>query len=289
MINIVLRAQLGNLLFQYAFGRHLAIKNNTRLRLITKNYKTLSDPLGQRVIKLLKLFNIADVETTSMVHDSIARKLGVYHFDFKHKLIREDDLGFGFHPHLLELNGEVFLDGFFQSEKYFYDNRDVIKDEIQFKRDYFGEEGRNYKQLIKHHQSVALHVRRGDYLKSGALNVCNINYFKNAIEFFLSNYNEPMFFVFSDDIDWCREYLRCPNMKFVDIPDARVNPVIDMQLMSLCDHQIISNSTYSWWAAWINNNQNKVVVSPYKWFNREDYNESAMIHTIPEQWVKIKF
>ncbi len=78
-------------------------------------------------------------------------------------------------------------------------------------------------------------------------------------------------------------------MKFVDIPDARVNPVIDMQLMSLCDHQIISNSTYSWWAAWINNNQNKVVVSPYKWFNREDYNESAMIHTIPEQWVKIKF
>jgi hypothetical protein len=99
----------------------------------------------------------------------------------------------------------------------------------------------------------------------------------------------PHFFIFSDDLEWCYENFHISNCTFVDIQAARKDPIIDFQLMSLCKHNIISNSTFSWWAAWLNNNHEKVVVAPNRWFNNERKNVQALQDTIPAEWVRIDF
>jgi hypothetical protein len=99
----------------------------------------------------------------------------------------------------------------------------------------------------------------------------------------------PRFFVFSDDIEWCSRNFHMPHCRFVNIEASRKNPIIDFQLMSLCKHNIIPNSTFSWWAAWLNEHPEKVVVTPNRWFNDESMNTKALLDTIPDDWIRVDF
>jgi hypothetical protein len=285
MINVILNGNLGNNLFQYAVGKHLAIKNKTALRLLTYNKH---DILGRKKTKLLSMFTIEPVAAyASLIHWVIGRRIAIKWPFYKDKVYKEKS--WGFHPEVLTLKNGAYLDGYFQSEKYFKNIDHIIRNNLRFNKEAFGEEGAIYKEQIMNLNSVGLHIRRGDYLKSQLHNVCNMKYYANSIAYMQDQLASPHFFVFSDDLEWCYENIHVSNCSFVNIQAAKKNPIIDFQLMSLCKHNIISNSTFSWWAACLNNNHEKVVVAPNRWFNDDRMNDQALQDTIPAEWVRMGF
>lgn len=145
-------------------------------------------------------------------------------------------------------------------------------------------------EQIRASNSVSLHVRRGDYvsnqkIKKDALTpsgVCTEKYYFNAIEYIQAQIENPEFFVFSDDIEWCRQNLRLESAHYADWNVGKES-FVDMQLMSCCKHNIISNSTFSWWGAWLNGNPGKMVLVPDKWY----YN-GHIGDILCDDWRKIK-
>jgi len=287
MINVILKGRLGNNLFQYAIGKHLAIKNNTTVKLIITKYVNRHDILGRKIIKQLSFFRIEPISYTRNIHEKIGRRLGIHWSSYNDSVYHEKHHGFC--PEVLSLKDGVCLNGFFQSEKYFKDIEQVIRNDLRFKKDSFGEEGAIYKEQIVKLNSVSLHIRRRDYLTSHLLNVCNTRYYAKSIAYMQDRLVLPHFFVFSDDIEWCSNNLNISNCSFVKIRASENNPIIDFQLMSLCKHNIISNSTFSWWAAWLNENHEKIVVAPDGWFNDESRNALALQDTIPDNWIRMDF
>ena len=287
MINVVLRGGLGNNLFQYAIGRHLALKNNTTVRFDIQAYVNRKDILGGRIIRQLRFFSIDPISYTRNIRKKIGRRLGILRSSFGDGVYHEKD--WGFDPEVLSLDDGVCLDGCFQSEKYFKDIEEVIRSDLRFTKDSFGEEGVFYKEKILASNSVGIHVRRGDYMTSQLHNVCTMEYYARSIAYIKGLVALPHFFVFSDDVEWCSENLNISDCTFVKVTASGSNPLIDLQLMSLCKHNIISNSTYSWWAAWLNENHEKIVVAPNRWFNDESMNARALQDTIPDDWVHVDF
>jgi hypothetical protein len=141
---------------------------------------------------------------------------------------------------------------------------------------------------IKMKNSVSIHIRRGDYLhnkkNTSLYATCNSKYYFEAIKIINSSVEKPFFFVFSDDIPWAKKIFKnMRNFKFITGNCGELS-YIDMQLMSLCKHQIIANSTFSWWAAWLNKNDNKIIISPKNWFLKNNFDTSDLI---PATWLRI--
>ena len=196
----------------------------------------------------------------------------------------------GFNPQVLTLKDGVRLDGNFQCEKYFIEIEQLIRQDLQIKDGLLNEESSSYLEKIKNTNSIAVHVRRGDYLNLDSHNVCTRKYYSNSIGYMNAILDEPKYFVFSDDIGWCVENFDLANCTFVDISASRSNPVIDFKLMSQCNHNIIANSTFSWWPAWLNLHPGKVIVGPKYWFKNEHKLDWVICQdTIPEHWVRIDF
>jgi len=230
MITIRLIGGLGNQMFQYAFGFALAKRKRTNLSLDISSLKKFDTP------------RIFELDQFCITRGNIGQKP---------LLVKIPKIGKLFKPFL------NYFDGYFQSEKYFADCIEDIRKEFQFKD----------KLKIPEGNAVAIHIRRGDYVKLADIHlVCTPAYYENAIAYIQSHVENPTFYVFSEDLEWVRQNINIPsNSVFVDynqdMPSSH-----DMQLMSLCKHNIISNSSYSWWAAWLNKNPGKIVVAPDKWF-----------------------
>jgi hypothetical protein len=183
-----------------------------------------------------------------------------------------------------ELPISSYLVGYWQSEKYFVKHKEVIRQELTFKNELSPENLATASSLLKT-ASVSLHVRRGDYVSSQATNdvhgVCTLDYYRNAISHMARSVESPRFFIFSDDINWVKANLQ------LDFPceyianNVGANSYVDMRLMSMCKHNIIANSSFSWWGAWLNSNPNKIVIAPKKWFAKALSTEDL----IPAKWV----
>lgn len=173
---------------------------------------------------------------------------------------------------LLEDSSDKFYDGYWQSYQYFDSYRDVILKEFTFPS-INKEDKQNFalnENLKKEENSVGIHIRRGDYLKNWKYRgLCGIDYYQKAIAYILVHIKSPKFFLFSDDIDWVKEnispLLKGYNVTFVNWNHS-INSYKDMQLMAMCKNLIIANSSFSWWAAYLNQN-NPIVVAPEKWIN----------------------
>lgn len=125
--------------------------------------------------------------------------------------------------------------------------------------------------------AISVHVRRGDYLQVPLLGgICTEEYYKTSIQFMKDQFESPLFVIFSNDMAWCRKEFKDLNAIFVDWNTGK-NSFRDMQMMSLCDHQIIANSSFSWWAAWLNQNPSQIVVSPKRWVNDPKLDTSGLI------------
>lgn len=173
---------------------------------------------------------------------------------------------------LLGDSSDKFYDGYWQSYQYFDSCRDVILKEFTFPKISM-EDKLNFElneRLKNEENSVGIHIRRGDYLKNWKYRgLCDIDYYQKAIAYILEYIKSPKFFLFSDDIDWVKENIS-PLLKgyvvtFVNWNHS-INSYKDMQLMAMCKNLIIANSSFSWWAAYLNQN-NPIVVAPEKWIN----------------------
>ena len=180
-----------------------------------------------------------------------------------------------------DIKPEDYVIGFFQTEKYFDDAKFDFKQALDGKN-------KEVADLINDSNSISLHIRRGDYVqKKRYQNVyatCSLDYYRRAVELITKGNPDFKLFIFSDDISWVKENLKLPyETVYVDFNSGK-DSYKDMQLMSLCKHNVIANSSFSWWGAYLNKNPQKVVVAPCKWFNDEKINQNDII---PQSWVRI--
>lgn len=289
MIIAKLIGGLGNQMFQYSLGRHLSQKNKTELKI---------DITGFESYKLhkysLDAFNIKKIIASKNEVDKFKKyqaRRGKKWFLYN-KFIADDskyfqEKSFSFDLMALELNSDTYIDGHWQSEKYFKEIEPIIRADFSFVLKQ-GEKDLIVSKLISECNAISVHIRRADYITNTATNKvhgsCSAEYYKKATETMAEKINNPVFFVFSDDHNWAKQNIKnkYPAV-YVDHNDADSN-YQDMRLMASCKHNIIANSTFSWWGAWLNGNKDKIVIAPKKWFADSDKNENDII---PPEWIKI--
>jgi Glycosyl transferase family 11 len=178
------------------------------------------------------------------------------------------------------------LDGYWQSEKYFIDCSKLIRKDFTFKNE-LDSYNLKLKSKIDKTNSVSIHIRRGDYVNNLNTNathgLCSIDYYIKAVNYITERIESPYFFVFSDDIEWAKKniMLNFP-CQFIS-HNIGSKSYLDMQLMSLCKHNVIANSSFSWWGAWLNSNDNKIVIAPRKWFAVN----TDICDLIPSNWISL--
>lgn len=272
---------LGNQLFQYAAGRYLAEKHNTILKLDIENFKT-----DKRRGYSLQYFNIKEVFCTSVdkaVIKGMERIKKLLNNKRPGAIYTEQNLNFD--KHVTELGNNMYLDGYWGNEKYFKPIENIIRNEFTVRQPPAGM-NEIYLQKIRSANSIAIHVRRGDYVSSKETNtfhgVCSVAYYQAAIAQLSARLSDPVFFIFSDDISWVKENLVINDFP-VDYVEHNSNLAYeDLRLMYSCRHNIIANSSFSWWGAWLNNNPGKIVIAPEKWNNIPgDKTE------LPDQWIRL--
>jgi len=279
-------------MFQYAAAKALARRLNTTLYFDNQTFSKDNTQATTRHFEL-DIFKI-DYPIRSTIKSKFLVK--AYPYIQKH---REFFQNFGFltdtyailyHPAFETIRGNITMLGYFQNDQYFKNIVSEIRNDFSFKKPLTGK-NIDLSKKIKTSESISIHIRRGDYLtnKNATSNfiTCNIDYYKNAIEYISDRINNPEFYVFSDDPVWVKN-----NINFVDHPVSYIDwnngsdSYIDMQLMSLCKHNIIANSSFSWWGAWLNSNMEKIVIAPSKWFQEEKKN-NLLDNFYPIGWIKI--
>ena len=185
----------------------------------------------------------------------------------------------------VERTDAVFYDCYWQNEEYFKQIRPIILDTFQFPV-FMDEKNRLLAEKLRTRNAVSCHVRRGDYLKHPMMCVCTPDYYTRAIHKMNQLVKPDLYCIFSDDIEWCREHIGnlCEGKEVVYVDwNKGEESYRDMQLMSLCKHNIIANSSFSWWGAWLNQNETKVVMAPEDWMNKRVINEP-----ICKDWIRIE-
>ena len=274
IVNI--KGGLGNQMLQYALAYKLKkLYPSEEVLLDLKNFKGYN----WHEYELKYVFDV-DIPTASFWQllkvtspFSLNTKLGGYMHAIYYKLglNKKEYVEQGqseYYGEVFKKKGNWYFDGYWANQDYFVDIRDEILKIFSFKREL---DVQNMKLLdeIRSTNSVSLHVRRGNYLLFDIYKgICEIDYYQRAIDYINSQIENPHFFVFSNDIEWCKENLTgiLKNYTFVDNNSGMSN-YIDMQLMSNCMHNIIANSSFSWWGAWLNQNQKKIVVAPQRYLN----------------------
>jgi len=283
MIVVRLRGGLGNQMFQYAFFRQMQYwhgKENVKLDVDTHHWNEHNgreldavfeiDLSGESVEPKVS-FALADVGNSYT--QKILRKIrGVKHNSYRFWT----DLKLSEYKNLPP---NVYLEGYWNEETYFHDVREEIRKVYTFPP-LQNEFQTNLLEDIQSSESIGIHVRRGDYVQlPNRFPTCPPSYYAQALQIIERKHPTTKCFVFSDDIQWCKDKLTfLSNVVFVENTE-KSEAHIDMMLMSKCQHVIMANSTFSWWAAWLNSNVDKTVIYP----------ESATITyaSLPANWVKI--
>jgi hypothetical protein len=265
-------------MFQYAAARALALHHAVEVALDDR----LAIKRGERSIT--RIFNLArekhPVLPPEQKEQEIRYRLWRY-FGHKPKFYREAKLGFN--EKFFDLPNNVYLHGYWQSEKYFSQIASTIRSDFAFPQ----ATGLNadIAAHIAETNSVSLHLRRGDYLALAAHAVCDQSYYDAALSELGKDIKEPIqLFVFSDDPNWARENLDLPGSPVFIDHNGEDQDFEDMRLMSLCKHNVIANSSFSWWGAWLNQNPNRKVVAPKRWFGLESMSNPDIW---AEGWTKV--
>ena len=273
MIIIQLKGGLGNQMFQYALYRELLHRGKeVKIDDVTgfehdKLRIPVLDRFGIEYEKATPEEVVAITDSKMDIFSRIRRKLT----GRKTKEIVEVE-GI-FDPQILELD-EAYLVGYWQSDKYF-----TSPEVIEHLQETFSKRPQEIMhdsvswttlQQIECCESVSIHVRRTDYLDAEHIkihNLCSENYYKNAISMVRQKHPNAVFFIFTDDKEWCKEHFKGHNFINVELQEGEFTDVADMLLMSRCKHHIIANSSFSWWSAWIGDTPEKMVIAPAKWIN----------------------
>lgn len=291
MIISRIQGGLGNQMFQYSIGKILEQKFGNVLYLDIEYFNDQIKKRGFTPRKFeLNIFNndinYANQEMiNSFLNQSLINKTKRL-FNLPNKKIHIEEK-FKFDNTLFSNFPPIYISGYFQSEKYFIDKKSYIKNIFSFPKVAI-EENSTLLNEIYNTNSVSVHFRRGDYVTDEITNqfhgTCQLEYYFRAFELMSRKLGSPKFYIFSDDIDWVKKSI-CHwdyNIFFVqNISDKNWN---DMFVMSQCKHNIIANSSYSWWSAWLNDNKDKIVIAPKIWFNHQDY---IIDDIVPQTWIKL--
>lgn len=282
---------LGNQMFQYAAARALSLSKGVPLYLDASAF----EQYGLHRFELTRVFDChAGMADRTMVKDmlgwqanrsvrTLAARLG---FGWLRSCRWVEEPSFDYWPGLKCVPDTCYLTGYWQSEKYFHAVSDVIRKDLTFKIPLEGLNKTLAGQMAAC-QAISLHIRRGDYVSDASANqkhgTCSLQYYAAAVDWIAARVERPEFFVFSDDIAWAREHLGLSfPVTFVDHNRGDDN-YRDMQLMSLCRHHIIANSSFSWWGAWLNGRADKIVIAPRQWFASGEKADDL----IPSDWVRL--
>lgn len=276
-------------MFQYAAGRATSLKVKTPLKLDISSYA--ADKYGRHYG-----LDVFDIQATIASQEEIAQLNFLDNFLSKNsprlrsifasltKTYINEELQKGKIP---ENTSQLYLDGYWQSEKYFASYFRQIHEDFKLKM-LPSTKMAGYLKRIKSSNSVAIHIRRGDYVKIArikrAVGVCGVNYYQRAIRFISEQVNNPVFYIFSelDGLKWSKTRLK------IKYPIVYVNgkDYEDLQLMSSCKHVITANSSFSWWGAWLNRNPKKIVIAPSPWFTWFKTSVSNYHATVPIGWIE---
>lgn len=301
MIIVKLKGGLGNQMFQYALGRCLAEKNKDKLifdatqlldrtpRNITfRDYGLDIFNIDNKFTFLSKVSRLIPVPMmilgVSYLITKIKNLLGIQ------KYINEniDKNIIEFDERILNLNGNIYLDGYWQSEKYFKEIERIIRNDFTFNNQ-LSKKAQDLAEKIKSSNSVCLCVRRGDYLSSPAANKIHgfigMEYYNQAVDVIASKIKNPHFFIFSDDDEWCKNNFKLKFPQTIVTNDYLGKKYNDyLHLMTLCNHFIIPNSTFGWWGAWLSLNEEKIIIAPMYWYKN---NHFVARDLLPNYWIKI--
>lgn len=280
---------LGNQMFQYALGSRLAHERGVELKLD----RSKLDVEGARRYELHRLNVDAQFARPEEVAERrFIRVKGIRGLPAKIKQgltpwkarrhLRERS--FAFDPRVLRAGNDVYLEGYWQSPRYFDVAAERLRTELQVRGAPDAVNGQLL-QAIRSQTSVCVHVRRGDYVSDpsaqAALGPRGMEYYQRALALIQQRIASPHLFVFSDEPGWVAEHFR-PGLPYVCISHNTAQAQEDLRLMSNCRHFIIANSSFSWWAAWLSNSPDKVVVAPERWGNDEALNVSTRF---PADWL----
>lgn len=275
MIIVKIMGGLGNQMFQYAIAKSIAVRNKDNFKLDISFY-------SKQTLRKYEL-NLLDIDEVLVNKKSFFSKV-TSKFRFLTKIYYME-------RKIAEYDSNVFnkknviLDGYWQNEKYFKDIRGKILQDFTPVSS-LSNKANYYLNSIKNSNSVSVHVRRADYIENINTNanhgVCGLSYYKKAFKYLNNKTDNVTFFIFSDDISWCKKVFRFLERK-VFVEDTK-STIDDLELMKNCKHNIIANSTFSWWGAWLNQNEEKIVIAPKKWFVKKEWKNK---NPACENWIKI--
>jgi len=295
MIIVRLRGGLGNQLFQFAAAHALAVHKGADLR--SDLYTYTKHPLRKYE---LHNFNIDLPEATrDEVHQFTGSNLVARYLNKKNNYFNCPNVFAQPHYHFYEdffsLPVPIYLSGYWQSEKYFLNVSDALRKMITPSKP-LDPKNADLVSTVQSCDSVAVHIRRSDYTQTGFFKTMDLDYYRRAFEAIGKKISNPRYFIFSDDIAWSRQQLSdLKDVTFVD-HNKGDHSFKDLLVMSACRNQVIANSTFSWWAAWLNPSANKTVIAPQTWFHntwlakKEPVYPSRYYNTrdlIPAGWIRL--
>lgn len=292
MIIVNLIGGLGNQMFQYATGRALALRTDVPLLLDTssfRNYDLRCYELGELSIKA-RLVTGAELKNFGVRNGSngLLKRLAKA-FRLDQTVVHYDETSFAYDRRIQQINPPVYLNGYWQSERYFSDIADILRRDFTLKRPFDAANSELAGQINNlGGRAVSLHIRRGDYVSNPNTaqyhGVCSLDYYRNAVSYIAERISDPHFFVFSDDHAWVEENFKLEfSVTQVDV-NGSDRGVYDMALMKACRHHIIANSSFSWWGAWLNPHPDKIIVAPQCWFSGASHDTSDLI---PRSWIRL--
>jgi hypothetical protein len=286
-LTVYCQGGLGNQLFQFIIGYIMAKKNKINLRINIERYNSYDRQFELDRFPEIRKLNILKIKSNKFY--KILKISGIYkiiNYFFLDKQEFEKS-PFIFNEDLLKkkIVKNLLLKGFFQSEKYFIHYKKVVIKLFKFPK-IKDKLVQQYLNLIKKNKnSVAIHIRRGDYFNNPKVRclhgILGKNYYQKSINYIKKKVKNSTFFIFSDDIELVKKTLPFFNKKKYIFVDTK-SSINDLYLMSNCKHFVIANSTFSWWGAWLSKNKNKIVCAPKKWMRAE----ISTLDIIPESWVK---
>ena len=291
MIITRLKGGMGNQMFQYAMALSVAQKLGVALKMDLCSL--LDRSKGDFVYRNydLSIFSVPPdfVHSESLLRNlSTLKSSGVTKF-FRNRVNRGrrhvKETAFHYDPkYQNEAVDNTIFEGWFQSHRYFSDITPLIKQRFTFK-DPILPESQELLQEIKNTNAVCLNVRRTDFLKVDTLNATNLDYFLKAARLMSERTENPEFFVFSDDIAWCRENIKLNHPVTVVGHEHKGKKFGNyLQLMIACRHFIIPNSSFAWWAVWLNDHEEKIVIAPKNWFTDSTIDTSDLVRN---DWLRI--
>ena len=265
---------LGNQLFEYAHARALSVKLKQKLYFDLSFFDRYYRDDVYRLDKFRVNINKASEkyidrlkrrDKAPAIYRKLSRRLGFsphfnnkYHFDNERLDTTSVDI--------LKQYNDLYISGYFADQKYFIEIEDIIRGDFTLKEP-LNKINQQMLNQISNTNSVSLHIRRGDYVGNDFFADVPLFYYKRAVDYIENKFPDSSYYIFSDDLQWVKENLKLNNkVIYVDVNDNSTD-YMELMLMAACKHNIIANSTFSWWGAWLNSNPNKIVVAPEKWYN----------------------